>query len=388
MPRSFVVEDATVVGPDAVREHVSVRVEDGFIAEVREGPVRGAGEVVDGRGRLLLPGFVDLHSDAIEKEIEPRPRTLFPVEFAIHELDKRLAACGVTTTYHSISFADGEIGTRSSELASRIVSFVAARAAVLRVRTRVHARFEITDHRAVPILAELIDRGEVQLLSLMDHTPGQGQFREVTSFKAYYGTVYGKSEAELDGIIEAKLRSRLESAPRSVRVLLDHARGRGLPVASHDVDSVEKVRWLSEQGIRITEFPVNLETARAATAAGIHVMLGAPNVFRGRSQAGNLSARDAIAAGDGDILCSDYAPQAMLHAALLLARSGVLPLHAAVNLVSLHPARAVGLDDRVGSIEPGKDADLVLVDPGGEHPHVLRTFVAGRPVFATSARAA
>ena len=388
MPRSFVVEDATVVGPDAVREHVSVRVEDGFIAEVREGPVRGAGEVVDGRGRLLLPGFVDLHSDAIEKEIEPRPRTLFPVEFAIHELDKRLAACGVTTTYHSISFADGEIGTRSSELASRIVSFVAARAAVLRVRTRVHARFEITDHRAVPILAELIDRGEVQLLSLMDHTPGQGQFREVTSFKAYYGTVYGKSEAELDGIIEAKLRSRLESAPRSVRVLLDHARGRAIPVASHDVDSVEKVRWLKEQGIRITEFPVNLETARAATAAGIHVMLGAPNVFRGRSQAGNLSARDAIAAGDGDILCSDYAPQAMLHSALLLARSGVLPLHAAVNLVSLHPARAVGLDDRVGSIEPGKDADLVLVDPGGEHPHVLRTFVAGRAVFATSARAA
>jgi alpha-D-ribose 1-methylphosphonate 5-triphosphate diphosphatase len=388
VPRSFVVEDVTVVGPQEVLEHASVRVEDGVIADVRPGATRAVGEVVDGRGRLLLPGFVDLHSDAIEKEIEPRPRTLFPIEFAIHELDKRLAACGVTTTYHSISFADGEIGTRSNTLAARIVTEVAARAPALRVRTRVHARFEITDQRAVPVLAELIDRGDVQLLSLMDHTPGQGQFREVTSFKAYYGTVYGKSDAELDGIIESKLRSRAESAPRSVGILLAHAKGQGIPIASHDVDSAEKVRWLEEQGVRITEFPVTLETARAATAAGIHVMLGAPNVFRGRSQAGNLSAREAIARGDGDILCSDYAPQAMLHAALLLARTGAMPLPAAVNLVSLHPARAVGLEDRIGSIEPGKEADLVLVDPAGEHPHVLRTFVGGRSVFATSARAA
>lgn len=388
MPRSLVIQDATVVGPAEVLDHASVRIEDGVIVEVRQGPLGGAGEVVDGRGRLLLPGFVDLHSDAIEKEIEPRPRTLFPVEFAIHELDKRLAACGVTTTFHSIAFADGEIGTRSSELAARIVAYVAERARALRVRTRIHARFEITDHGAVPVLTGLIDRGDVQLLSFMDHTPGQGQFREVTSFKAYYGTVYGKSDAELDGIIESKVRSRVEEAPRSVRTLLSHARGRALPVASHDVDSAEKVRWLRDQGIAITEFPVNLETARAATEAGLHVMLGAPNVFRGGSQGGNLSAREAIARGDGDILCSDYAPQAMLPAVLLLARAGILSLPDAVRLVSLQPARAVGLDASIGSIEPGKEADLVLVEPGDEHPHVLRTFVGGRAVFATSARAA
>ena len=384
MRRSFVVENATVVTPDTVLEHASVRVEEGRISEVRAGPVANGAMRIDGSGKLLLPGFIDLHGDAIEKEIEPRPRTLFPIDYAIHELDKRLAACGVTTTYHSISFADGEIGTRSNELASRIVSEVAARAPHLKVRTRVHARFEITDRSAVPVLAERIDRGEVGLLSFMDHTPGQGQFQEVTSFKAYYGTVYGKSDAELDGIIESKVRSQAESAPESVRTLLAHARGRGLALASHDVDSAEKVTWLEEQGIGITEFPVNMDTVRAATVAGIHVMLGAPNVFRGRSQAGNLSAREAIAGGHGDILCSDYAPQAMLHAVLLLARLGLLPLHEAAKLVSLQPARAVGLDARTGSIEPGKDADLVLVDPGDELPHVLRTFVAGREVFATS----
>jgi alpha-D-ribose 1-methylphosphonate 5-triphosphate diphosphatase len=380
-----VVEGAAVVTPEGVREGASVAVEEGRIAEVRDGPFAAwRGRVVDGAGKLLLPGFVDLHSDAIEKEVEPRPRTYFPLDYAIHELDKRLAACGVTTTYHSVSFADGEIGTRSNEMAARIVAEVDRRTARLRVRTRVHARFEITDRAAVPVLCGLLDAGKVQLLSFMDHTPGQGQFREVTAFKRYYGTVYGKSDAELDGIIASKLDSQAQSAPENVAALLAHARRHAVPLASHDVDSVEKVRWLKENGIHLTEFPVNLETVRAAREAGVEVMLGAPNVLRGASQGGNLSAREAIATGHGDILCSDYAPQALLHAVLRLAQLGLLPLHQAAKLVALHPARAVGMADRTGSIEPGKEADLVLVDAAGEVPHVVRTFVSGREVFATS----
>jgi alpha-D-ribose 1-methylphosphonate 5-triphosphate diphosphatase len=384
MARSFLVENASVVGPFGVLPETSVRVEGGQIAGLGQGLGGGPGPVVDGTGKLLLPGFVDLHSDAVEKEIEPRPRTFFPVEYALHELDKRLAACGVTTTYHSVSFAEGEIGTRSNQMAVRIVEEIARRAPGLKVRTRVHARFEITDRDAVPILVDQLGRGNVQLLSFMDHTPGQGQFREVTAFKSYYGKVYGKSDAELDGIIAGKLRSRVDSAPESVRILLDQARTHRVPLASHDVDSVEKVKWLTENGIGITEFPVNMETVRAAGAAGVHVMLGAPNVLRGASQGGNLSARQAIAAGHGDILCSDYAPQTMLHAVLLLERLRLMPLHQAVRLVSLQPARAVGIAGRAGSIEPGKDADLLLVDPSGDLPHILRVWVGGREVFATS----
>jgi alpha-D-ribose 1-methylphosphonate 5-triphosphate diphosphatase len=380
----LVIENVTVVGPEGVHPGTWVRVEGGTVTELRQHPFPRNGVTVDGTGKLLLPGFIDLHSDAIEKEIEPRPRTFFPLDYAVHELDKRLSACGVTTTYHSVSFADGEIGTRSNEMAARVVGEVARRAPRLRVRTRVHARFEITDHGAVPVLSELMDRGAVQLLSFMDHTPGQGQFREVTAFKSYYGKVYGKSDEELDAIIASKLRSQRESAPASVARLLGHARAHQVALASHDVDSEEKVRWLRDNGIGITEFPVNMATVRAATGAGVAVMLGSPNVLRGVSQGGNLSAREAIAAGLGDILCSDYAPQTLLHAVLLLDRLGLLPLYRAARLVSLHPARAVGIDGQTGSIEPGKDADLVLVDPGGDLPHVLRTWVGGREVFATS----
>jgi alpha-D-ribose 1-methylphosphonate 5-triphosphate diphosphatase len=383
MSTSFILENVTAVLPLDVRPGVSVRVEDGIIAEITEGGARGRGRIVPGDGRLLLPGCIDLHSDAIEREIEPRPKTYFPVDYALHELDKRLAGCGITTTFHALSFAEGELGVRSNALALEIIEEIDRRRPGLRVQTRVHARFEVTDSSAVPLLGGLLERGRVHLLSFMDHTPGQGQFRHAAAFKDYYGPVYGKTDGELDGIIAHKQRVRSSGAAENIRALLRVAKERALPVASHDVDTAEQVRWLREQGIGITEFPIDLDTVRAAHESGLHVMLGAPNVLRGASTGGNLSARAALADGYGDILCSDYAPQTLLHAVFLAARLGITPLPEAVKLVSLNPARAVGLADDRGSIEPGKRADLVLVDERDALVHVLRTFVGGREIFAT-----
>jgi alpha-D-ribose 1-methylphosphonate 5-triphosphate diphosphatase len=217
----------------------------------------------------------------------------------------------------------------------------------------------------------------------MDHSPGQGQFRDITAFKSYYGPVYGKSDTEMDNIIDRKLRSREADAPAAVGHLVGLCRDHDIAVASHDDDSREKIEWLKGMGIAMTEFPVNIEAVRAAREHGISVCLGSPNVLRGQSQARNLSARDAISWGFGDILCSDYSPMTMLHAVLTLEQLGILPLHEAVNMVSLNPARAVGIANRTGSLEEGKDADMLIVDHSNGFPRILKTFVGGREVFST-----
>jgi alpha-D-ribose 1-methylphosphonate 5-triphosphate diphosphatase len=382
MPTSFVIKNARLVSPDGIREGACLRVEKGIIAEIREGDLSGA-RTIDAQGHYLFPGFIDLHSDAIEKGIEPRPNTFFPVDIAVFELDKKIAACGITTMYHSLSFAEMEVGLRSNSMAAGIIRQIGQFSHTLKVKTRVHARFEVTDLGAVPFLEGLIQEGLIHLFSFMDHSPGQGQFRDITSYKSYYGPVYGKSDLEMDGIIDRKLQSKAGDAPQAIERLVGLCRASGIAIASHDDDSQEKIDWLQKMGISLTEFPVNMAAVKAARENSIKVCFGSPNVLRGQSQARNLSAREAISWGYGDILCSDYSPMTMLHAVLTLERLGILPLNEAVNMVSLNPARAVGIAGQTGSLEEGKDADLLLVDHSNEFPRILRTFVAGREVFST-----
>jgi alpha-D-ribose 1-methylphosphonate 5-triphosphate diphosphatase len=382
MPTSFIIHNARLVTPTGIREAASLRVADGRIAEIRDGDLAGS-RTIDAQGHYLFPGFVDLHSDAIEKGIEPRPNTFFPVDIAVFELDKKIAACGITTMYHSLSFAEMEVGLRSNSTAAGIIREISQFRHRLKVNTKVHARFEITDLGAVPYLQGLIRDGLIHLFSFMDHSPGQGQFRDISSYKNYYGRVYGKSDLEMDGIIDRKQRSKEGDAPQAIERLVGLCRENGIAIASHDDDSRDKIEWLHDLGIAMTEFPVTIEAVRAARELGISVCLGSPNVVRGQSQARNLSARDAISWGFGDILCSDYSPMTMLHAVLTLERLKILPLHEAVNMVSLNPARAVGIADQTGSLEVGKDADMLIVDHSDEFPRILKTFVGGREVFST-----
>ena len=382
LPGGFVIRNAQIVIPEGVCENASLQVEDGRIVEIRQGTIP-ATRVIDAGGNYLFPGFVDMHSDAIEKGIEPRPNTFFPVDIAVYELDKKIASCGITTMYHSLSFAELEIGLRNNSTAAGIIREINGLKNKLKVNTKIHARFEITDLGAVPFLEGLIRDGQIELFSFMDHSPGQGQFRDILAFKNYYGPVYAKSDSEMDHIIERKLQAKDGDSPRCIALLIDLCREHGIAIASHDDDSREKMTWLKEMNIGMAEFPVNIEAVRAAREMGIKVCLGSPNVVRGQSQARNLSAREAIRWGYGDILCSDYSPMTLLHAVLTLERLGILPLHEAMKMVSLTPAQAVGIDDHTGSLEVGKDADMVLVDHSDDFPRVLKTFVAGREVFAT-----
>ena len=380
--RSVVIRNAQIVTPAGVSENASIKVEDGRIVEIRSGDIPGTGQI-DAGGNFLLPGFVDIHSDAIEKGIEPRPNTFFPVDMAVYELDKKIASCGITTMYHSLSFAELEIGLRHNSTAAAIIRQINALKSRLRVNTKIHARFEITDLGALPFLIELIRDGQIELFSFMDHSPGQGQFRDIVAFKNYYGPVYAKTDSEMDQIIARKLQAKEVESSLCISQLLDLCREHRIAIASHDDDSRQKIGWLKEMNIGITEFPVTIEAVRAAREMGIKVCLGSPNVVRGQSQARNLSAREAISWGYGDILCSDYAPMTLLHAVLTLERLNILPLHEAVRMVSLNPAQAVGIAYSTGSLEVGKDADMVLVDHADDFPRVLKTFVAGREVFAT-----
>ncbi len=379
----MVIKNASVFTEEGVVRDTSLFVENGVITDLCSHTVRCPGKTIDAGGRFVFPGFIDLHSDAIEKEIEPRPNALFPVGYVVFELDKKLASCGVTTTYHSLSFAELEVGLRSNSMAAAIIEEIHGYTARLNINTRIHARYEITDSAAVPFLEKIIRERKVHLLSIMDHTPGQGQFREITAFKGYYGRVYQKTDEEMDTIIKRKIRARNNGAAEGLSRIIGLCNELGIPVASHDDDSREKIRWLSTMNVILSEFPVNMEAVRSAREHGIAVCLGSPNVFRGNSQLKNLSAREAIREGLGDIICSDYAPTTILHAIFALDRLGIAPLFQAVNMCTVAPARVMGIADHTGSIAPGKDADLVLVDGSGDVPRILKTFVKGKEVFST-----
>jgi alpha-D-ribose 1-methylphosphonate 5-triphosphate diphosphatase len=380
----IVIDNARIVTPDGVIDAGSLEIAEGRIARIRECTAGSPGCRIDARGLLLFPGFVDIHSDAIETTIQPRPGGRFPYAMAITELDKQIVSCGITTIYHCLSFSDPHDKTlRGYRTCAELIREINRRAPKLRAATMIHARFEVTETAAMPLVEALLREGEVHLFSLMDHTPGQGQFLDVEHFRAYYGRVRGRTPAQLDTLIEERLAARRTLDERALRGLTALALERDIAIASHDDDTPQKVAWVQRLGATLSEFPVNLAAARVAHERGMAVSYGAPNVFRGASATNNLNARESIGAGYGDVICSDYAPMSLLHAALALERLGIVPLHEAVNMVSRNPARAVGIAGETGSLEEGKRADLVFVDVREEVPRVVRTFVGGREVFAS-----
>jgi alpha-D-ribose 1-methylphosphonate 5-triphosphate diphosphatase len=380
--RSMVIENASIVTPERVLERASLKVADGTIVAVSRDRLNGCDRRIDAEGMYVLPGLIDLHSDAIEKEIEPRTGALFPLNMAIREMDKKLAVCGITTIYHSVAYTQWHDGVRNNGFASNIVREINRLAPELGVRTKVHARFEISNAKIVPFLEPMLREGQIHLLSIMDHTPGQGQYknpRDVLKFTKGRDA----TDEELTEYISRKQREAVPLRTDYVRQLVEACKSRGIPVASHDDDTVEKLDIMEEMGATISEFPINIETVESAHKRNMHILLGAPNVVRGSSTGNNLNAREAIRAGYDEVLCSDYSPMSMVHAVFTLERTGILPLYKAVNMASLNPAKAVGISGYTGSIEPGKSADLVIIDPDAEIPKVMKTFVEGKEVFST-----
>jgi len=370
-----------IVTPDGVLEGGTVVIEGGKIAEVSgRCDILGPGDVYAG-GCWILPGMIDPHSDAIEHEMQPRPNSRFPLEWSFLELERKLAAQGITTIYHSFSMVDGDTPNASRRNAS-VAEYVHKVRELSRtnrlIRHKVHLRFEITNTGGVPLVEQFIRNGTIDLLSFMDHTPGQGQYRDQELHKRYVMQRQNLNEQEVLRRFEES-RRRPKVPPDTLQRLADLAREHGIPLASHDDDSCEKLEIVSGWRAAISEFPVDMETAACAKRRGMAVVMGAPNVMLGRSHSNNLSAREAIRAGVVDILCSDYYPPAMLQSVFLLHREG-LPLHLAVRMVTKNTASVLGLSGEFGSIEPGKAADLIMVGMHGDRPVVERVWVGGRTV--------
>src|SRR5262252_8748592 len=376
------LSDFCLVLPDRIVQRGSLRIESGHIVDIVEGEAPVAD--VEGNGLTLLPGLVDLHGDMLEREIEPRPKAILPIDLALFELDKRLVATGVTTAFAAVTFHRfGNSEVRSEERGRQIVTTVNRLHSSLLADFKIHARFEVTNPEAGPVLTSLIEANLVHLVSLNDHTPGQGQYRDIERFietmvewrKLRKGVV--QTEEELRAEIEQQ-----QAKPRSWDVVNDVAaiaRARAIPLASHDDDSPEKVEFVAGLGATVSEFPITLESAQAARARGMLTVMGAPNALLGRSHSQNLSALDGIRAGVVDILAADYHPASMLQSACGLAAQKIVSLPDAVKMISLNPARATGLTDR-GSLQIGKRADLVLVEMAGR-PRVRGTMRSGRFVY-------
>jgi alpha-D-ribose 1-methylphosphonate 5-triphosphate diphosphatase len=382
MKHSLLIADGQVVLPDRVIEHGEVLIEDGVIlysGKQAERDGKTPESVLDARGGYVLPGLIDLHSDSIEKELEPRPGAIFAAEMAFGELEKKLAGNGITTMYHSFSFAGAEWGIRNdAHAADCIRKMVAMACRSWLIRNRIHLRFEITNSRGVAIARSLIDDCMVDLLSFMDHTPGQGQYQTVEDYQRYMEKTYHLPWSRIEENLAAREQGRSQ-VPGNIDQLSEAARHNEIPMASHDDDDPGRLASYRNCGVTIHEFPVNLAAAEAGHRMGSYVCVGAPNILRDGSTGKGMRAREAIDAGAANIICSDYYPPSMLQAVFKLSREA-MTLPRAVRLASLEPARAVGLEV-LGSLEPGHLGDAIVVSLRGGIPVVTDAVVGGAQVY-------
>ena len=356
----LIFTNATVVLADRVLKG-TVLVRDGDIAAVDSG-VSSLPAAIDCDGDLLLPGLVELHTDNIERHIEPRPGAIWPVESATLNHDRELAGAGITTVFNALCV--GEVHSRSmrssflKEMMAALDHHLARNA--LLVDHYLHWRCEVSYPGLKELLDPLLDHPRLRLISVMDHTPGQRQFVDRAKYAEYYQGKFNMTGAELEAFMQSRTRDAAEFSETNRRYVVSSARARDVRLASHDDATLAHVEEALADGVAIAEFPTTMEAARACREAGLSVLMGGPNLVRGQSHSGNVSALALAALGLLDIVSSDYVPCSLLWGALKLHTEAGIALHAAIATVTLNPARAVGFEDR-GKIEAGRRADLVRV---------------------------
>ncbi|MEJ2633143.1 MAG: alpha-D-ribose 1-methylphosphonate 5-triphosphate diphosphatase [Acidihalobacter sp.] len=373
-----ILTNARIVLPDEV-VHGTLLLRDGLIAAVDPGHT-SLPAAEDLAGDYVVPGLIELHTDHIETQTFPRPGVRWPTMQALLAHDAAITGAGITTVFDAIAIGHDTGKAYRKDLCGDVLDHLdhAIGAGLLRAEHRVHLRCEV----AVPGMTEEFDhyvgRAQVGLVSLMDHTPGQRQFVSMEKYREYYLGKYDITEAELARQIEQRLSIQAEHAQPNRDHVSARCRDTGLPMASHDDATAAHVREAHAEGVRISEFPTTVEAARAAHEHGMATIMGAPNMVRGGSHSGNVSADELAAEGLLDCFSSDYMPRSLLHAAWRLSESDFAP-SAALATVTATPARMLGLHDR-GAIAPGLRADLVRFTPNVHGPVIRRVWRAGRIV--------
>jgi alpha-D-ribose 1-methylphosphonate 5-triphosphate diphosphatase len=357
----------------------SLVVRDGRIADISSGKI-AAGE--DFGGDYLIPGLIELHTDHLEAHYSPRPGVRWNTTAAIQVHDSQVASSGITTVFDCLRMGSDEDGGFAAgemrEMADAITA--ACRDERLKADHLIHLRCEVSAANVLDDFSDFEKDEMVRLVSLMDHAPGQRQFQTMDQYILYYKTKRGMSDEAFAEFVARRVEASERYAKRHRDRIAAHCNARGIAMASHDDATLDHVDESIAYGVKLAEFPTSLEAARASHEAGLSVLMGAPNIVRGKSHSGNISARELAHHGILDVLSSDYVPLSLIHAPFLLSEGEEgIALPEAIAMVTRTPARTVGLEDR-GAIRPGLRADLVRVRHTTGVPVVRSVWREGRRV--------
>lgn len=393
----LLLTNGEIVTPDRVISGGSVLIENGAITEVTDRSYVSDATSIDLAGRILMPGIICLHNDAIEQEINPRPTANHDPDFALLQLDRKLAATGITTQFHAVSFL--EItggGARTIDFAISICEAIERfrQSGLGAIDHHSLFRLEVRTEGAFEALLRRLEFASIPLISIDDHVPGRGQLRNIDDFKLFLRTL-GKyaNEEEIDARI-TELMAHIQQTESLVNETFGQlgklvrerdTLGAPLLLKSHDDDTPERVDQMYELGCRISEFPTSVAAAKRARALGMTIEVGAPNALRGRSLLpSNASALELYDLGLVDVFLADYYAPALLASLFRIAGRPGADLAAVTRCFTLNPATSVGLTDR-GSIEPGKRADVIVIEPAGVFQMVSASLVAGKPAYSSGA---
>ena len=360
MSADLCLANAQLVLPDRVALG-AVTIEAGVISDITEGDSIPTG-ALDCGGDLVLPGLVELHTDNVERHIEPRPEVDWPHLPALLAHDAELASTGITTVFDAMRVGSIHSGKgRYIDYARKLADeLLAARAeGMFKISHFLHLRAEICSETLLEELAAFGPEDRVGIVSLMDHTPGQRQFRDLTALKTYVAKKRGMNDAEFAEHVENLLSLQERFGAKHEKGAVTEAIRLGAVLASHDDTTAEHVTTSASNGVGFAEFPTTVEAAQACREQGIAVMMGAPNLIRGGSHSGNVAAEDLAKQDLLDIVSSDYVPSALLLSAFHLAQIWD-DLPRAIATVTRNPAKAARLDDR-GVLQIGMRGDVLRV---------------------------
>ncbi len=370
------IQGVNVLTYDGWLEDATVLIEDGQFTSIDQASSPNGFHLVNAQGLQMLPGIIDLHGDAFERMICPRPGVNFPLPIAIADNDRNLLASGITTFYCSITDSY-EPGLRSRDSARALIDFIlGAGKQVLNCNHRIHIRHEEANIAGHQELCDWMVSGRVHILSINDHLPPPGNQKRLSR---YLNSVRQRSSMSLEEIEELvnQVTERRHEGDVQIEQLVDLAHTYGIPLASHDDDTLEKVILSQQRRVAIAEFPATVDLAAKSREYGAAVLMGAPNLVRGGSHLGLMSVAEAVKNNVIDCLCSDYHYPSLFYAPFKLQELGLMSFEQAWSLVSSRPAEAAGISEQKGKIAPGLEADFLLISPDNSLPSAIAALAVG-----------
>lgn len=374
------IQGVDVLTPEGWIKDATVLIEDGKFLSINQTITPNGFQLVKAKGLQMLPGIVDLHGDAFERMICPRPGVHFPLPIAITDNDRNLLAAGITTFFCSITDSY-EPGLRSRDTARALIDFILNEGKqVLNCNHQIHIRHEEANTNGHQELCEWLASGYIQLLSINDHLPPAGNQPMMNRYLNGLQRRLSLSRQEIEEFL-AQVAEQRHQGYEQVEQLVELAHSYAIPLASHDDDTPEKVALSQRRKVAIAEFPASITLAAQSRAYGAAVLMGAPNLVRGGSHVGYMSVAEAAKNDVLDCLCSDYHYPSLFYAPFKLQELGLMSFEQAWALVSSRPAAAVGISDRKGKIAPNLDADFLLISPNNPLPTAIASvYVTGQEV--------